>query len=151
MSTPFGTLVLPWEIPGVHWCSFPHSDCQYISYRLWHIPIYRHKKMWFSLCMIYRHGCVNTGFFSNFPGGLFIENWGNPNKTPLVSYQNAPSFYGKPCSPTNCGCCLRVTKTGAVLGEDWWCFPASNMGRNSQEIWDIVDIQAIYMVDAFRN
>jgi hypothetical protein len=46
---------------------------------------------------------------------------------------------------------LLESSTGGPEGRGLVMKTASNLGRNSQEIWDMVDIQAIYLVDAFRN
>jgi hypothetical protein len=104
------------EISGVHWCSFPHSDGQYIAYRLWHIPIYRHKWCGFHYALSTDMD-VFTGFY-RFPGFFFHWKSREPKLRHWFSYQNAP-VNGNFCSPTNCGCCLRVLQVDR-RGEDWW-------------------------------
>ena len=110
------------KISGVHWCSFPHPDCEYIAYRLWHIPIHRHTSpyivinyMAFTIHYLQTWMCLQ-----DFTAFLFFFHWKSrePKLRHWFSYQNAP-VNGKPCSPTNCGCCLRVLQADR-RGEDWW-------------------------------
>ena len=55
-----------------------------------------------------------TGFL------VFFFHWKSrePKLRHWFSYQNAP-VNGNFCSPTNCGCCLRVLQVDR-RGEDWW-------------------------------